>query len=295
MRYLLIVNSLAGKGISVAKHESIKLRIAELGEVKAYLSDSISESKQVISDNKSWCDSVIFVGGDGTFREGVKALSELKIDVPVGFLPMGSGNDFVRSLGIPRDFERALDLIAKKKTRQVHDCKLNDNYFINVASVGLDAAIVERQKKIKKRVAGPLSYVISVFIEIFTFKHKKYNLIIDGVDKGSDYMLIAVANGKYYGGGMKIAPDASPFKNDFQILALRQIPRVLTFFIFPMIYFGWHPSLWCVESWRGKSVEIYIDQAVPINSDGDTANGDEVKIKKNTAFLPKIYLSDSHK
>ncbi len=295
MNYILIVNSLAGKGITRAKFEEIKAKTAKLGTVRAYLSNSLSESKRVIAESKDWLDAIIFVGGDGTFREGVKALSEFNINAPVGFLPMGSGNDFVRTLGIPSDLNRALDLIAMKNTRQVHDCKLNDTFFINVASVGLDAAIVERQKKIKKRIAGPLSYVLSVFVEIFTFKNKKYNLIIDGVEKGNDYMLIAIANGKYYGGGMKIAPEASPYKRDFQILALKQIPRIMTFLIFPMIYFGWHPTLWCVENWRGKSVEIYIDQIVPVNLDGDTEKSDKLIIQKNTAFRPKIYLSDSPK
>ncbi len=293
MNYILIVNSLAGKGVGQIKFENIKEKTAKLGVVKSYLSSSLLESKGVIAKNRDWLDAVIFAGGDGTFREGVKVLSELNLDVPLGFLPMGSGNDFVRSLGIPSNLERAIDLISKKHMRQVYNCKLNDTFFINVASVGLDAAIVERQKKIKKRIAGPLSYVISVFIEIFSFKNKKYNLIIDGLDKGGDYMLIAIANGKYYGGGMKIAPDASPYKSDFQVLALKQIPRILTLFIFPMIYFGWHPSLWCVESWCGKSVEIRVDQMVPINLDGDTENGDTITIQKNELYRPKIYLSDS--
>ncbi len=292
MNYLLIVNSLAGKGIDQTTAQAIKAEMVKFGAVRDYLSQSAAQTRQIIEQQRDWFDSVVFVGGDGTFREGIRMLTQLKIEVPIGLIPMGTGNDFVKSIGVPRELSAGLQVINKGAPKIVHDCKLNESTFLNVASVGLDAAIVARQKQIKKRISGPLSYVVSTIIGIFKYKKTKQRLTIDGVDYGDDYMLVAVANGKYYGGGMKIAPQASPFERQFQIIALRSVPRIMMLLIFPLLYFGIHTKLDCVKTWHGEVVEIETPTAVEVNLDGDIEMAKKVVMAKNWQTCPKIYLSD---
>ncbi len=295
MKYLLIVNKSAGKGIGAAALQDIKTKMQQYGEVKDFLSSTPDDTKQVLKRNADWLDAVVFVGGDGTFREGIRMLDELSIDAPIGLVPMGTGNDFVKSLGVPQRLDEVLAVIKDGAVKNVHDCRLNDSTFLNVASVGLDAAIVERQKEIKKRIAGPLSYVVSTLVTIFKYKKVPQKLIIDGVDYGDAYMLIALANGKYYGGGMKIAPDASPFDETLQIIALKSMPKIFMLILFPLLYFGIHTRLNCFQTWRGHYVEVILSEESAINLDGDIERASQIKVSKNQQTRPKIYLSDSLK
>ncbi len=293
MKYLLIVNKLAGKGIGRAALDDIKQKMQQLGEVKDFLSTKPHDTARVLQQYRSWFDAVVFVGGDGTFREGIRMLTELSLDVPIGLIPMGTGNDFIKSLGIPRQLDEVLAVIKAGAVRDVHDCQLNDSTFLNVASVGLDAAIVARQKEVKKHISGPLSYFISTLISIVKYKKTPQKLIIDGVDYGDDYMLIAIANGKYYGGGMKIAPDASPFDEALQIVALKSIPKIFMLLLFPLLYFGVHTGLSFIKTWRGNCAEVILNKESTINLDGDIELASQIKVTKNSETRPKIYLSNS--
>ncbi len=292
MNYIIIANGLAGKGIGEETLSQIEQKMIQHGAVKAYLLLSKEETAQVLEQQRDWLDAVVFVGGDGTFREGIRIVSELSLNVPIGLIPMGTGNDFVKTLGIPSRVERAIKLIKDGKNKAVCAYNINENKFLNIASVGLDASIVANQKEIKKRIAGPISYAISTIVSVIKHKKNRHRLIIDGKDCGDDYMLIAFANGKYYGGGMKIAPDASPYVDELQIVALKSVPKILILLLFPVLYFGLHTSLWCIRIWHGNTVEVQMDQQVAINMDGDIDFAKNIKITKNGKMCPKIYLPD---
>ncbi len=292
MNYLIIANSQAGKGITKDNLNEIKHKIQQFGEIKAYLLSTKEETKSIIDSQRDWYDALVFVGGDGTFRECMRIAANLEIDVPIGLIPMGTGNDFVKTLGIPQNLDQAIALIKAGNSKSVSTYHINKSVFLNIASVGLDAAIAARQKEIKKRIAGPLSYVISTIATVIKHKKIKHKLIIDGEVYDDDYMLIAFANGKYYGGGMKIAPAASPFDDNLQIVTLKSVPKILILLLFPMLYFGIHTSLWCIRINSGKTIRVEADQVVAVNMDGDITFSKNIEISKNEAMRPKIYLSD---
>ncbi len=290
MNYLIVANELAGKGVTREDLFEIEQKIQRFGEVKAYLLCSKDETKDIIDKQRDWLDALVLVGGDGTFREGIRLASELKVDVPVGLIPKGTGNDFVKTLGIPQELDSAIALIKTGYCKKVSAYQINDSSFLNIASIGLDAAIAANQKEIKKRIAGPLSYAISTIVTVLKHKRIKHKITIDGNPYEGDYMLVAFANGKYYGGGMKIAPQASPFDDSLQVVALKTVPKILVLLLFPMLYFGIHTSLWCIEIGRGKTIQIETEQVVAVNMDGDITNAKTINIKKNDAMSPKIYL-----
>ncbi len=290
MNYLIIANSLAGKGINQETLAEVASKLQQYGKVKAFLLNTKKDTKITLKDQRDWSDAVVFVGGDGTFREGIRIVSELQLDVPIGLIPMGTGNDFVKSLGISSNVNQAIDIIKTGNCKTIYAYNINNNTFLNIASVGLDASIVANQKEIKKRISGPLSYVVSTIISVIKNKKIRHKLIIDGNDCGDNYMLISFANGKYYGGGMKIAPSASPFEDDLQVVALQHVPKILILLLFPILYFGLHTSLWCIKTWRGQEIEVQIDEQVAINLDGDIDYAPKVKITKNDKIAPKIYL-----
>jgi YegS/Rv2252/BmrU family lipid kinase len=175
----------------------------------------------------------------------------------------------VRTVGIPNDLEKALNVIASGKKVQIDCGKVNDRYFVNVASIGLDAEIVKETENIKKYLSGSWAYMGGLLKTLFSYKHKSVNMNIDGSKKNKNITLVAVANGKYYGGGMKIAPMADIKDGDFQVCIVDKISKFKLMRVYPKIFSGEHVHYDEVDMHKGKQVKIKSDEHLSINLDGD--------------------------
>jgi YegS/Rv2252/BmrU family lipid kinase len=149
---------------------------------------------------------VLIGGGDGTLSLALPHL--LGKDVTVGVLPLGTGNDFARSLGIPATLEAACDTIAAGYTARVDVGLANGRPFLNAASLGLASAIAKRLTPNLKRRAGKLAYPVAAMAELWEHQPFRVLLRMDAEELRMDVLQLVVGNGRYHGAGNVVAPDA---------------------------------------------------------------------------------------
>jgi len=179
-------------------------------------------------------DFILCIGGDGTVSHVLPGL--VNTSAVLGIIPAGTGNDFSKYLGIPKSPIAALDVALNGITCKVDAGMANDRFFINSAGSGFDVAVLRHTLRYKKKFHGLLPYVLGVLRAIGGFRHMKIEITHNGGTIRQDALLVSVANGRYIGGGMCVAPmaDASDGLFDVQYvdaISRFKIPFVLSAFI----------------------------------------------------------------
>jgi len=269
MNLLFIVNPVAGKGIASKSIPHIKAFCASQSFEctileTAYSGHGTSLTKEY---SKYSYDAIIAAGGDGTVREVASALIGSK--TPLGILPLGSGNDFARAFKLPHDLASALNVIARKPPILVDVGKSEDFFFLNVASVGLDAEIVKFVTKMKKWLPRKAAYYVSAMIKFLTYKARNVTLEIDGIRTKTKLLFIAIANGTHYGGGMNVNPNGSISDGYLDVVLVRPVPRYKIPFLMQAFAAGNHLKLPYVTSYKCKYIKIFCDENLVVNGDGD--------------------------
>lgn len=274
MDYLFIVNPVAGKGNSVkavsviqsyCKEKNLDIQIKQTtypGEAAIIARDAAATS----------CKGVVAVGGDGTVLETANGL--MGTAIPLGILPMGSGNDFARTLNIPlslKNIRAALDIITTKEPQPVDVGQFSDCSFLNVASIGFDAEIIRDLPRIRRYIKGSAAYVLSVFLKFLTYRTKTVDLTIDGETFTADLFLAAVCNGTCYGGGMQVNPNGSVTDGCFDLVLIKPIPRYKIPVLLGRFQKGLHLTLPYVTTYRCKEVVIEAEESLVVNADGEAA------------------------
>jgi diacylglycerol kinase (ATP) len=188
-------------------------------------------TSQALTDG---CDYLIAVGGDGTLNEVVNAFLKdggmANHKVVLGVLPYGTGNDFARGLGITRDVDQISELIKGKKISfldagsmefRLPDGTVNTRYFDNIADLGIGADVVLRVNGVnlrKKILGGTLTFFLSVLATFMSYKPKRIRVSWDGFDWEGKVLSLVVANGRYFGSGLGVAPEASMTDGLFDIV-----------------------------------------------------------------------------
>lgn len=211
-------------------------------------------------------DVLVAVGGDGTIFEVINGMAGS--DVLLGIIPAGTGNDLARTAGIPRAVNEALQMILQPHVSPIDIGRLNGKYFVNVASIGFDAQVVQQCNHMKKFAPGPLPYVLSVLKTLIGYKNKHYKILLDGKLLEREILLISIANGKYYGGGMMIAPDAAIDDGYFDVCIINKMSKFRILTLFPTIFKGTHIRLPEVEYFKAKHIKIFANNMI-INCDGE--------------------------
>lgn len=150
---------------------------------------------------------VLVGGGDGTVSLAASRL--LGRDVTLGVVPLGTGNDFARSLGIPDSVEAAVDVIAQGFTAKVDVGLVNGRPFLNAASMGLATAIARRLTKRLKQRAGKLAYPVAAAAELWELQPFRVRMKADHEVVELMALQLVVGNGRYHGAGNMVAPDAT--------------------------------------------------------------------------------------
>lgn len=184
-------------------------------------------------------DSVVAMGGDGMVHLGLNACAHT--DATLGIIPAGTGNDFSRALGIPKSIREAMELITGGGTRRVDLSRVTNNegqrYVGAVVSSGYDARVNRATNDTRLRL-GSLSYGIVALRELAGFRPMHYRLVIDGVARELDAMLIAIANTGVIGGGMQIAPDADASDGVLDLTIIHPVGRAKLLRLLPTLYSG---------------------------------------------------------
>lgn len=211
------------------------------------------------------CRIVVAAGGDGTINEVVNGLAGS--DVALGVLPVGTMNVFANELGLPAgDLARCWEIIRAGHTRTIDLAKANEQYFVQLAGVGLDAQIVEATSWESKKSFGPLSYVLSA-AQIAGRKPPQLFVEADGVTREGSFVL--VGNGRYYGGPFKFFMDARYDDGKLDVLIFKNLGYLDIARYLGSMLMGTHTDLKDVEYFQTGSAHVRSAQDVPVEVDGE--------------------------
>lgn len=196
-------------------------RFAASFQVDIHITTSSSSAENLALDAvQGGCDYLIAVGGDGTIHEVIngvmRAEPEARQRVAVGALPFGTGNDFVRSLGVSDSVEQLERLILGAQVRSIDLGRLTLTgehggerviWFGNIASLGISSAIVEQVKRLPRWLPASVSFYYSTLLTLVRYRPRRMRLQLDDAEEISgDFLSLCVANGRYFGSGLGIAP-----------------------------------------------------------------------------------------
>ncbi|MBD3186737.1 YegS/Rv2252/BmrU family lipid kinase [Candidatus Bathyarchaeota archaeon] len=204
---------------------------------------------------------LIACGGDGTCNEVLNGVLQSGKKTPVGFIPMGSGNDIPGALGIRPDIKRACEIIAKGTTGMA-DIGMattgegNQRFFLGIGSQGFDAAVTRKTNEGKKRFKGTWNYIMAVLKTIFKFKKREIRLRLDGEEREGRFNLVAVGNGPSYGGWMYMCPGAKIDDGLFHVTIIENLSTFKLLANFSKMYKKKHLDLPEIHDFTAKTIEI---------------------------------------
>ena len=254
--YLLLINPTSGGGKGAKIGDLVRKKLREDGRPFSEIPTTSAESAiAALNDaiSRGGISGVIAVGGDGLMNIAMQILALKKI--PLLPIAAGTGNDFVRTLGIPMDLS-ALDLLGDPPV-SVDLGKANDRYFGNILSTGFDSLVNERANRMK--IQSRVKYNLAMIMELPLFKPKMYRFNVDGESFESEAMLIAIGNGRSYGGGMLVTPQADIHDNTLDLMVLAPVSKFEFLRVFPRVYKGSHISHPKVSIIRGSKIEVSAD------------------------------------
>ena len=233
-------------------------------------------------------DLLVVVGGDGSVYEAANGLSGVPDPPALAVVARGTGWDFVRTYGIPRRIEDAARVALAGETRAVDlgratyrswDGRQADAVFANVASVGMSGAIAKRANETTKALGGKASYLWATFAVFAGWSASEITVTVDGETRSGRMIDVVVGNGRYFGGGMEICPEAEPDDGLFDVLLIGDVTKRDLVLTMPKIYRGTHLPHPRAELLRGMVVTVEADGRLPVQLDGEQPGTSPVRFE----------------
>src|SRR5438477_3547572 len=206
----VILNPTAG---SVKDVDTLVERIRSLPDAEVCITSRAGAAMQSAKTAlRKGCEMVVAAGGDGTLNEVVNGLRDDASAIVLGLIPLGTGNDFARTLGLPRDVDEAIALLRAGHTRSIDLVRVTSDeirYFVNVSAGGFSGLVDEKLTPEMKKTWGPLAYLRSAAAAWPELRAYRTTLAFDEDESlRLELYNVVVANGRYVGGGTLIAPEA---------------------------------------------------------------------------------------
>ena len=223
-------------------------------------------------------DLLVVVGGDGSVNEVANGLVGLATQPDVALVPRGTGWDFSRTFGISRKIDECVRVARDGDVRTIDLGRVSYRawdgsgataHFANVASVGMSGAIAKRANETTKALGGKASYLWAIFAVFSGWEASEITLEVDGERRSGRMFDVVVANGRFFGGGLRICPDAEPDDGLFDVLTIGDITKRDLVLTVPKMYRGTHLPHPKAELLRGATVTVTSDPPLPIELDGE--------------------------
>lgn len=275
MKNYLVYNPLANNnnGEKIAKEAVLFLKerfpnLEELSIIGLNTKDFVSELKKD--------DNVVLVGGDGTLNHAVNELYNYDFPCDLYLYKAGTGNDFLKDVLGEESNERIIKIneYIKPLPRVIVNGK--ERRFINGIGYGIDGTACEVADKQRAKGKKKINYTsISIKLCLFGYKRPNAKVTVDGVTKEYKYVWLASAmNGKYYGGGMKVAPNQDRKSNLLTSVIFHGRSRIKTLMAFPKIFTGEHvKKTKLVDVQTGKHIKVEFTKPTALQIDGETILG----------------------
>lgn len=245
--------------------------------------DATKFVRKLCTEQRAPC--FIIVGGDGTVGEAVNGAFDrgfsLNPNATFGVLPAGTGNDFAKNLGLLEGFDSALSVLLDKKTQllDVGYCEFQkgpkgacDAYFLNGFSCGVGAVAAQKVEKFKSFLGSKGAYFASACLALLF--HRPYKLFIKTLGKklfSKKLHSLSIANGRFFGGGMKIAPEAKMSDGKFNVVVFENMSKLSLLFNLPRVYWGGHLRLRSICHFVAESIELreLVEKGINCELDGE--------------------------
>jgi diacylglycerol kinase (ATP) len=224
-------------------------------------------------------DLVVALGGDGTLNEVVNGLAASGAAGPeLAILPFGTGRDTIRTYGIPKRAERALELLQGGHTRTIDLGRATfrtpegegSRWYINIGSCGLTGAAAERAQRTSKRLGGTPSFLYAIVATFAAWRNVPFRIVVD--DQPALELVannVICANGRVFGGGIRICPQAEPDDGLLDVLVWGDVGKLDLAFNLPRLYRGTHLGHSKVTVTRARRVRVETSRPLPVELDGE--------------------------
>ena len=277
VKHLFIINPVAGKNNDIDK---LKASIEQL-ELLDYNIEVTSAPAEAEKIARRYCENtdkelrIYACGGDGTFNEVINGAYGFE-KCSVGVIPIGSGNDFVKSFPnySKQDF-LDLEKMSGGESITIDALSVNDRISVNILSAGYDAAVVKHMTRFKNKplVSGKMAYKLSLVYCLGREMKHTFKLYADDVevgDESNDYLFAIAANGEWYGGGFKAAPNADLQDGLIDFIRIPTVSRFLFLRVVNIFKKGEHlKKLSFVKHMHCKKLKITADRLIDMNIDGE--------------------------
>jgi YegS/Rv2252/BmrU family lipid kinase len=275
---VFLVNPAAENGSAGRRWPELAHRAAALGlRGDALLSERPGQLAELARQAAGGgAELLVAVGGDGTVNEVANGIAGLGAELAV--IPRGTGWDFVRTYGISRKLEAAVEVALRGRAREIDlglaryrawDGTERESLFANIASAGMSGAIAKRANETSKALGGKASYLWATLAVFSRWRNDEVLVRVDGEEHTGRMHDVIVANGRYLGGGMMICPEAQPDDGLFDILLIGDLTKRDLMLTLPKTYRGTHLPHPKATLLRGTSVEVEAPEPLPIELDGE--------------------------
>lgn len=256
-------------------NESKRFEIVKVIKVSSL--NGLDKSLNTLARLKS-IECVLVGSGDGTIDAVLNKMKDRK-DIVYGFLPLGTGNAFVRSTGMPIEVEEALARLEKTKTKKVSLGEVNGHLFANIAAVGMPVSVSLNISNVTKRIFGQTAYVLSGVKNLVTHKPMLCTMITDGKEYSFFTHHLLIANGRYHG-HLPVSRHASVYKNKLVLVAFG-VRRSRLHYVYAMVLFelGLHKKARYVKLIPFKSAQLDIKPMHPVEIDGEVVTHTPVEVR----------------
>jgi YegS/Rv2252/BmrU family lipid kinase len=269
MRTLVVVNPRSRSGATQRQFASLEPRLRDsLGAFEVEWTRSPRDAERIAREGvRAGFERIVVAGGDGTTSEVVSGLLGAKLGdyAEVAPLPLGTGGDLMRTLGIPRKLDRALEGIAAGHSQKVDAGRVRytdrsgrerTTHYLNVTSFGVSGLITELVNRATKVFGGRVSFLLGTLRGITRYRPEEVRIRVQGelVYEGP-LVLGTAANGRFFGGGMRVAPRAEPADGLFDVVLIPGFSKPRLLRELPRIYTGTHLEVPEVSFHRGQRVE----------------------------------------
>lgn len=254
------------------------------------------DARKTASQVRETFNVIVAAGGDGTVNEVVNGIAGS--NAILGILPLGSGNDFAKTLQYPKHIDKCLYLLSNQQVRTIDlgsievinsVSETKNKYFINSVGIGLDAQVASEAGRINW-VRGLPKYSIAAMNVIFGYKAEPSVVSIGDFESIGKHLLISVGNGKSSGGGFYLTPDALLDDGLFDVCMAKNMTTLDILKIFPFVFAGKHGRFGKIEMKRTRKLSVKTGTDLPVHVDGEVMglNIREVRIELVPAAIRVI-------
>jgi diacylglycerol kinase (ATP) len=272
MSVAVIANPTAGHGRAGRQIGRVDAELGALGiEHHVRVSESAGDLEHLARRSaEEGVDIVAVLGGDGSVGAAANGLVGSRTALCV--LPAGTGDDFARSIG-PAKLEAAVRLLAAPVIRAVDLVKVTagaqERHYVNVAGAGFDSEVNETANAMTVKLGGTGTYVAAVLKTLRRFAPAHYEIEVDGEAISTDAMLVVVGNGRSYGGGMKVVPDAKIDDGAADVCIVHALSTWAFLRAFPRVFRGTHVDHPKVSMRRGRRITVEANRRIQVYADGE--------------------------